>query len=460
MSEVAEKFLKQSKLKAFDLDHRHKLNFNIGKYNEAFQKGLLQYDNLDLARSRAANIKRKVVNELDKYLVDFEQNFTNNGGKVIWAVDAEEARQEILKILKKHGVKKLVKMKSMTTEEIELNAFLDKQGIESVETDLGEYIVQLANEKPYHIVTPAMHKSKEDVAELFHEKMDWDEGLTPQQITTKVREKLREKFYHAEAGITGANFLIADTGSIALTENEGNGTLTMSMPPIHIAVAGIEKIIPSLNDLDLFWPLLSTHGTGQKMTVYNSIINGPRKSNETDGPIETYVVILNNKRSQLLEQEEQRVALSCIRCGACLNTCPVYKNIGGHTYETTYTGPIGSVISPWLLGMKDYKHLSFASTLCGACTEICPVKIPLHDLLLLNRRDAVAQKQTTSSERFVVKTSTKILMKRKWVDFFKSKTKRIFMSLFMKKAWGTKRKLPQIAETSFHEDWIEKHKPN
>jgi len=460
MSEVAEKFLKESKLKAFDLDHRHKLNFNIGKYNEAFQKGLLQYDNLDLARSRAANIKRKVVNELDKYLVDFEQNFTNNGGKVIWAVDAEEARQEILKILKKHGVKKLVKMKSMTTEEIELNAFLDKQGIESVETDLGEYIVQLANEKPYHIVTPAMHKSKEDVAELFHEKMDWDEGLTPQQITTKVREKLRDKFYQAEAGITGANFLIADTGSIALTENEGNGTLTMSMPPIHIAVAGIEKIIPSLYDLDLFWPLLSTHGTGQKMTVYNSLINGPRKSNESDGPQETYVVILNNKRTQLLEQEEQRVALSCIRCGACLNTCPVYKNIGGHTYETTYTGPIGSVISPWLLGMKDYKHLSFASTLCGACTEICPVKIPLHDLLLLNRRDAVAQKQTTSSERFVVKTSTKMLMKRKWVDFFKSKTKRIFMSLFMKKAWGTKRKLPQIAETSFHEDWMEKHKPN
>jgi len=361
MSEVAEKFLKESKLKAFDLDHRHKLNFNIGKYNEAFQKGLLQYDNLDLARSRAANIKRKVVNELDKYLVDFEQNFTNNGGKVIWAVDAEEARQEILKILKKHGVKKLVKMKSMTTEEIELNAFLDKQGIESVETDLGEYIVQLANEKPYHIVTPAMHKSKEDVAELFHEKMDWDEGLTPQQITTKVREKLRDKFYQAEAGITGANFLIADTGSIALTENEGNGTLTMSMPPIHIAVAGIEKIIPSLYDLDLFWPLLSTHGTGQKMTVYNSLINGPRKSNESDGPQETYVVILNNKRTQLLEQEEQRVALSCIRCGACLNTCPVYKNIGGHTYETTYTGPIGSVISPWLLGMKDYKHLSFAS---------------------------------------------------------------------------------------------------
>ncbi|MBN2237770.1 MAG: iron-sulfur cluster-binding protein [Bacteroidales bacterium] len=460
MSEVAEKFLKDSKLIAFDLDHRKKIGFNIGKYNEAFKKGLQQYDNLKLARNRAANIKRKVVNELDKYLIEFEQNFTNNGGKVIWAVDAQEARQEVLKILKKHGVKQLVKMKSMTTEELELNAFLEKEGIEATETDLGEYIVQLAGEKPYHIVTPAMHKSKEDVAALFNEKLGWDAGLMPQEIAGKVREKLREKFYHAEAGITGANFLIADTGSFALTENEGNGTLSMSMPPIHIAIAGIEKVIPSLNDLDLFWPLLSSFGTGQKMTVYNSIINGPRKPGEKDGPLETYVIILNNNRSALLEQEEQRVALSCIRCGACLNACPVYKNIGGHTYNATYSGPIGSVISPWLLGMKDYKHLSFASTLCGACTEVCPVNIPLHDLLLLNRRDSVAQKQTTSAERLLVKTSTRILMKRKWMDFFKSSTKRFFISFFLKKSWGSMRKLPNIADKSFHDDWVEKHEQN
>lgn len=460
MSEVAEKFLKKSKLKAFDLDHRSRINFNIGKYNESFKKGLQQYQNLDLAKSRAANIKSKVINELDQYLVEFEQNFINNGGKVIWAVDAEEAKAEILKILKKHGASKVVKMKSMTTEEIELNSFLEKEGIESLETDLGEYIVQLANEKPYHIVTPAMHKSKEDIAALFNEKMGWDEGLSPKEITAKVREKLREKFYQADAGITGANFLIADTGSIALTENEGNGVLSMSLPPLHIAIAGIEKIIPSLNDLDLFWPLLSSHGTGQRMTVYNSIVSGPKKNKELDGPLESYVIILNNKRTELLQQEEQRVALSCIRCGACLNVCPVYKNIGGHTYDATYSGPIGSVISPWMLGMKDYKHLSFASTLCGACTEVCPVKIPLHDLLLLNRRDAVAQNHTTPTERLLVKTSSRFLMKRKWVDFFGSKTKRFFISLFMKKAWGDNRKLPQMAEKSFHDDWEEKNTKN
>lgn len=458
MSLVAEKFLKESKLKAFDLDHRKKINFNIGKYNDAFKNGLLHYENLDLAKSRAANIKRKVVNNLDQYLVEFEKNFTNNGGKVIWAVDTEEAQNEVLKILKRHNAKQVVKMKSMTTEEIELNTFLKKEGIESLETDLGEFIVQLADEKPYHIVTPAMHKSKEDVALLFNEKLGWDDGLSPKEITSKVRTELRDKFYTADVGITGANFLIADTGSLALTENEGNGVLCMSMPPIHIAIVGIEKIIPSINDLDLFWPLLSSHGTGQRMTVYNTIISGPRKAGEIDGPLESYVIILNNNRTELLQQEEQRIALACIRCGACLNACPVYKNIGGHTYETTYSGPIGSVISPWLLGMKDYKHLSFASTLCGACTDVCPVKIPLHDLLLLNRRDAVTQKQTTSTERLLVKGSSKFLLKRKWLDFFGSKTKRFFISFLMKKAWGNDRKLPQIAEKSFHDDWIEKNK--
>ncbi len=460
MSEIADKFLKQSKLKAFDLEHRKKINFNIGRYNEAFTKGLKQYDNLELAKSRAANIKRKVVNNLEQYLTEFEQNFINNGGKVIWAVDAEEARNEALKILVKHGAKKVVKMKSMTSEEIEFNPFLEKNGIEAIETDLGEYIVQLAGEKPYHIVTPAMHKSKEDIAILFNEKMGWDEKLNPEEITKKVRKKLRDKFYTADAGITGANFIIADTGSIALTENEGNGVLSMSMPPLHIAIAGIEKVIPSINDLDVFWPLLSSHGTGQKMTVYNSIISGPKRDNEIDGPLESYVILVDNKRTELLEQEEQRVALACIRCGACLNACPVYKNIGGHTYETTYTGPIGSVISPWLLGMKDYKHLSFASTLCGACTEVCPVNIPLNDLLLLNRRDSVNRKLTSRGERILVKGSSQFLLKRKWFDFFGSQVKNFFILIFIKKLWGNQRKFPAMPKKSFHDEWMEKNKEN
>lgn len=458
MTEAAQKFIKSSKEKAFDKEHRKTLNFNIDKYNQTFHNGLEQYADLDLARQRAANIKRKAINDLDKYLIEFEQNFTQNGGKVIWAVDADDANREILRIFKENAVKKVVKSKSMTTEEIEVNAVLEKNGIESVETDLGEYIVQLADEKPYHIVTPAMHKSKQDVADLFHQKFDWDENLSAEEMTAKVRMKLRDKFYSADAGITGANFLIADTGSIALTENEGNGILTMAFPKVHIIVAGIEKMIPSINDLAHMWPLLSTHGTGQHVTVYNSIITGGKRENE-EGPEQTYVILLNNKRTEVLKQEDQSIALSCIRCGACLNVCPVYKNIGGHSYETTYSGPIGSVISPWLLGMKDYKHLSFASSLCGACTELCPVKIPLHDLLLKNRKDAVDQKLTSFPERTMVKTWEKVMLKRKLLDLFGGRMKNILASLFFKKAWGNKRNLPKIAEKSFNKRWIEQH-PN
>jgi len=457
MSEAAQKFIRNTKLKAFDRDHRNILNHNLGKYHESVHVGMQQYTDLETARQRAANLKRKAINDLDKYLIEFEQNFTLNGGKVLWAVDAKEANNEILKIFKERGVKKVVKSKSMTTEEIAINAVLEKNGMEALETDLGEYIVQLAEEKPYHIVTPAMHKSKEDVAKLFHQKFDWDESLSPEEMMAKVRHKLRDRFYSADAGITGANFLIADTGSVAITENEGNGILSMAFPKLHIIIAGIEKVIPSMNDLALFWPLLSTHGTGQHVTVYNSVITGGRREKETDGPIDTYVILLNNNRTEVLKQDEQSVALSCIRCGACLNSCPIYKNIGGHSYDTTYTGPIGAVISPWLNGMKDYKHLSFASTLCGACTEVCPVKIPLHDLLLKNRKDAVDQKLSSSQDKWLVKIWERVMLKRKLLDFFGARTKNMMASLFMKKSWGTKRNLPKVADKSFNKRWLEQH---
>ena len=459
MSDISKNFLIKSKLKAFDKTHRKTIKFNMSKYAKAFHNGLAQYSDIETARLRAANIKTKAINDLDKYLIEFEQNFTNNGGKVIWANDTQEATSHILKILNDRKITKVVKSKSMTTEEIELNSFLEENGIDPLETDLGEYIVQLGGEKPYHIVTPAMHKTKEEIAKLFNEKFDWDINLTPQEMTKKVREKLRSKFYEAEAGITGANFIVADTGSIALTENEGNGILSMSMPKVHIIIVGIEKIIPSINDLHLLWPLLSTHGTGQHITVYNSLISGPRQEAEKDGPEETFVILLNNKRTEILKQEEQSKALSCIRCGACLNVCPIYKNIGGHTYETTYTGPIGSVISPWLLGMKDYKHLSFASSLCGACTEVCPVKIPLHDLLLRNRKDSVDMNHATTTEKILVKASEKIMTNRKLLDIVGGKSKNIFMSMFFKKAWGSKRELPKVADKSFNKRWKEQH-PN
>jgi L-lactate dehydrogenase complex protein LldF len=456
MSEQSEKFLQDAETIVFDSEHRRKLAFNILQYDKKVEHGKDQYLNLELAKQRAANLKWKVIENLDKYLHEFDQNVTRRGGKVLWAQDAHEAMDEVVNILKRINARTVVKAKSMTTEEIHLNDRLKEEGIESFETDLGEYIVQLRNEHPYHIVTPAMHLSKEDVAKTFNEKFDLPIESTPKEITAYVRRTLREKYMSADAGITGANFLIADCGGVAVTENEGNALMSMSFPRVQIAIAGIEKIIPSLTDLDLYWPLLATHGTGQNITVYNSITTGPRQGDEHDGPEEFYVILLDNGRTNLLAEEEQRQALSCIRCGACLNGCPIYKGVGGHAYGTTYSGPIGSVISPHLNGMKEFKHLSYASSLCGKCTEVCPVKIELHKLLLLNRRDSVEQKLNSKSEKFIFGIWKKAMLSRRIMNAGGSTTKNFMLQNFFKKSWGDRRELPKVAAKSFNELWKER----
>lgn len=455
MSEAFRKFAADSQTKAFDPVHRATLANNISRYDAAVVKGKEQYTDLEMARQRAAHLKNKAIIDLPKFLGDFEAAFQSHGGKVIWAVDAEEAVAEILKIAKKHHAKLAVKSKSMLTEEIELNENLEKSGIHSVETDLGEYIVQLAGEKPYHIVTPAMHKSKEEVAELFNRKFGLPAESTPEQVTDFVRGLLREKFISADIGITGANFLVADAGAVCLTENEGNALMSISYPKVHIVVAGIEKVIPKLRDLQILWPLLATHGTGQNITAYNSIITGPRQEFETDGPDEMYVILVDNNRTGLLSHKNQRRALACIRCGACLNVCPVYKSIGGHAYGTTYSGPIGAVITPWLRGLKDYKHLSFASSLCGACTEVCPVKINLHELLLYNRNDSVKEGLATRPEKLMMFGYKTAMRNRKYFEMFSSKNKNKALQKLFVAGWGPRRSLPEVAPKSFKELWDE-----
>src|ERR1700761_8498524 len=455
MGNTADEFLVAAEEKAFNTDHRRIINFNIGRYDTSVARGLSRIINLDNAKRKGHVIKWKVMENLDKILPEFEANFQKRGGKVIWANDAAEANQEILNILKKANAKTVVKSKSMVTEEIELNEFLEHHQIESLETDLGEYIVQLLGQRPYHIVTPAMHLSKEDIAKLFNERFGTPIDATPEQLTLKARELLREKYVQADVGITGANFLIADTGSIAITENEGNARLSTSFPKIHIAVTGIEKLIPSITDLDVFWPLLATHGTGQNLTVYNTILSGPRQPDETDGPEEMYVILLDNGRTNLLAQKEQRQALYCIRCGACLNACPVYKNIGGHTYETTYSGPIGSIITPHMAGMDEFKHLSYASSLCGKCTEVCPVKIEIHKMLLLNRRDSVNEHLSKPIQRWSWSGRKKGMLSRKMTDFLSGKTKNFFLRTFFKKSWGHYKEMPTIAPKSFSQQWKE-----
>jgi len=457
MNYIHQQFLEEAKIKSFDPEHRKRLEYNIGQYNKQVLRGKEQYQNLELAKRRAANLKHKIINNLDKYLVEFENNFSKHGGKVLWAQNEKEAQREIMHIVKKSKAQVIVKQKTMVSEELELNELLEKNKREVFETDLGEYIVQISGEKPYHILTPAMHKSKEDVSKLFHEKFNLPLDSKPEQITRFVREKLRNEFVRADLCITGGNFLIADVGAVALTENEGNGLLSMAFPKIHIVIVGIEKLTPSLEDLDLFLPLLAQHGTGQNITVYNNIVFGPRTEFEPDGPDEMYVILLDNRRTELLKYKEQRRALSCIRCGACLNGCPIYKSIGGYTYNATYSGPIGSVISPHFLGFKDYNHLSFASSLCGKCTEVCPVKIPLHELLLHNRHEAVLKKYPSFSWRTIVKV-WKIVMLHRWmVDKPKSGLKNKMIQHFGKKMWGPRRTLPRIAQKSFKQQWKERN---
>lgn len=456
MSGNISEFIAKSKVKASDLEHKRKLTFNIRKYADAVVKGKQQYAQLELARQKAKNIKWRAIEQLDTHLETFEKNFLARGGKVIWAEDADEALQAILQICKEKHTQRVVKSKSMVTEEIHLNDFLAKHNIESVETDLGEYIQQLDGEAPYHIVTPAMHKSKEDVAKLFHEKLGTEPHLTPSELTQVARKMLRAKYTSSEVGITGGNFLIADIGAVCVSENEGNGRLSTAFPKTHIAIVGIEKILPSVNDLQIFWPLLATYGTGQQVTVYNTIFTGARADDETDGPEEMYVILLDNGRTNLL-RSEVRESMYCIRCGSCLNACPVYKNIGGHAYGATYSGPIGSVITPHLKSMADYKHLSYASSLCGNCTEVCPVKINIHEMLLENRHIAASEGLNGFSENAGWKMWKLAMLNRGLMNSAGAGIKNKVVNKLFSHSWGDGRGEIQFAPKSFAQLWKERN---
>ena len=456
MTDTKATFLAKSTVKTNDLEHKRKLSFNIQKYADTVVKGKQQFDNLELARKRAKNVKWKAIEKLDSYLEEFEAKFTARGGKVIWAETKQEALDAVLQICKEKDARQVVKSKSMVTEELHLNDFLAKHNIESVETDLGEYIQQLDGEAPYHIVTPAMHKSKEDVAKLFHEKLGVPANLTPSELTQIARVNLREKYTTAEIGITGGNFLLADVGAVCVSENEGNGRLTTAFPKTHIAIVGIEKMLPSINDLPLFWPLLATFGTGQNVTVYNSIFTGPRQKGETDGPEDMYDILLDNGRTNLFETIEVRESMYCIRCGSCLNACPVYKNIGGHAYGTTYSGPIGSVISPHLEGMSEFKHLSYASSLCGNCSEVCPVKINIHGMLLENRHLAVKKGLTDFSENMGWKLWKRGMLSRTLMNSAGSGLKGSLVNKIFKNSWGLHRGELAFAKKSFNQLWKER----
>jgi len=353
-------------------------------------------------RAQANAIKKHSIENLDHYLEEFERNVETRGGKVVYCKDATEVADFVLGLAKERRARLVVKSKSMTTEEVDLNERLEHHGLESVETDLGEYILQLAHERPYHIVAPALHKTRYDVAEIFTRTLHVPNEIVIEKQTAIARRVLREKFLAADIGISGANFLVADSGAVVIVENEGNARLTTTAPKIHIAVAGIEKVIPRAQDLATFLKLLARSATGQLLSVYTSFLAGPRRPGEIDGPDEFYVVLLDNGRTKLLPDRTKRQSLYCIRCGACLNTCPVYRKIGGHSFPWVYSGPIGAIITPQFMGVAHEPSLPFASSLCGACGEVCPVKIDIPKILLELRSD-VKKSETREKQNRIEK---------------------------------------------------------
>lgn len=402
-------------------------------------------------REYASRIKSHTMANLDTYLLEFEKNANAKGITVHYAADAQEHNEIAYKLLKAKNVKKLVKSKSMLTEECHLNPFLESRGIEVIDTDLGERIVQLRNEPPSHIVLPAIHLKKMDVSDTFHEKLGTEKGNDdPTYLTRAARASLREDFLTAEAGMTGVNFAIANTGGVVVCTNEGNADMGASVPNLHIASMGIEKVIPRLEDLSVFTRLLARSATGQPITSYTSHFHGPIEGGEM------HIIIVDNKRSEFLSSTKYKKALNCIRCGACMNTCPVYRRSGGHSYEYVIPGPIGSILGS-VKEPEKHNSLPFACTLCGSCTNVCPVKIDLDSQLYARRQDLSEMSLIDPKKKMAMKVTAWLMTKPKLFDLAGKIARKVVPklpdSLVYNKAnaWGRQRDMPKMAEKSFKE---------
>jgi L-lactate dehydrogenase complex protein LldF len=417
-------------------------------------------------RDRARLIRAHTLSRLDQYLAQFAESVERAGGHVHWADDAAAANRIAVEIAKSRGVKLVVKGKSMVTEETHLNKALAEVGATVLESDLGEYIIQLAGETPSHIIGPALHKTKEQIGQLLHEKIGMPLTDEPEKMMQAARAILREVFLTADMGITGVNFGVAETGAICLVENEGNGRLSTTPPRIHVAFMGLERLVPTLDDLSVMLQLLARSATGQKLSVYTNLITGPRKEGEADGPEELHIVIVDNGRSRVLSGHTAEI-LYCIRCGACLNACPVFQQVGGHAYGSVYSGPVGAVFTPSLWGIEPWSDLPHASSLCGACREVCPVRIDIPRMLLELRDEGHRAGKTPlwlriglPAYRFIAtrpalfkiavtlsRTASRLFASRGWLS-------RLPPPL---NGWTAHRDFPAFASQSFSEQWREKH---
>ena len=412
-------------------------------------------------RERAHRIKEEAIENLDLHLERLEASVIQRGGRVFWARDAGEAAGYVVDLCRRLGASTVVKSKSMAAEEIGLTDALEASGVEPVETDLGEFIIQLAGETPSHIIAPALHMTRQQIGDLFQEKFGIPYTDVPAELCAFARQRLRQEFLSARLGISGVNFAAADTGTIVVVENEGNARLCTSLPRVHLAIMGLEKVIPRFSDLPLFLRLLARSSTGQRQTSYVSMISGPRREGEWDGPEEFHLILLDNGRSDILADPRVRRSLYCIRCGACLNTCPIYQRVGGHSYGSVYSGPIGAVLTPLFQGLEAAQDLPYASSLCGSCSNICPVKIDLHHQLLWLREKLVARGSTPWRERLAM-TLYAAGMKDPALYRMGSALLRLLLKVAGKSGrslaipgWSPTRDFPALAETSFKQWWKE-----
>jgi L-lactate dehydrogenase complex protein LldF len=440
------------------------LSIATTKFIDLRREAFAEFPQGEALRDQARAIKEATLQRLDHYLELLIDNVERRGGHVHYATSAEEARGIVLEIARRTGARLAVKSKSMATEEIHLNDALQAAGVTPVETDLGEYIIQLAHERPSHIIAPAIHKTKAQVAELFTRALGREAPPDPEVLTRIARAELREKFLQADLGISGANFGVAETGTIVLVTNEGNGRMVTSLPRVHVAVMGVEKIIPSMTDLVVFLAILAKSATGQTLSVYTSLVNGPRRGGELEGPEEFHLVLLDNGRIGQIAGP-LREALSCLRCGACLNVCPVYRQIGGHAYGYTYPGPIGILLTAMLNGTESVRDLAHASSLCGACLDACPVRIDIPRMLIELRRDVGEQRIAPWAER-VVFGALGWMLQRPALYRTAVRLGRLAQRPFMRRgmirwlplffgAWTRTRDLPPVARRTFQERWAE-----
>lgn len=425
-----------------------------GRFQTARARAFAAYPEGEALRDLAREIKAHTIGALDRYLAELAASVERTGGVVHWAADAAEARRIVADLARTNSARLAVKSKSMTTEEIGLNDALEAAGVETVETDLGEFVIQLAGETPSHIIAPAIHKTREDVTELFATRLGSPRLERHEELTREARGHLRERFRRAGIGISGVNFAVAETGTVVVVENEGNARLTTSLPRVHVAVMGMEKVVPDLAALAVFLKILARSATGQKASSYVSLVTGPRRAGEEDGPEHFHLVILDNGRSRLLEDPEMREALHCIRCGACLNACPVYRHAGGHAYGWVYSGPIGAVITPSLVGRRRAAELPFASSLCGACRDVCPVRIDLPRLLLAERARIVRERRR--GERFLVRLFVFFMAsarRYRWASRLLRWTTRIVPRPPGLGGWTRVRDFPVPARRTFRDRW-------